>query len=145
MTKKIKEAVSHWWKLHSFPPGSLSWLLQLLFCLIAFTVLCLVAQLCLTLCDPMNYSPPGSSVHGILQARIQEWVAMPSPMGSSWPREGTLFLLCLLHWQVFFTTIATWEALYRQCTLSDKVSLGLPMYMWQRFYQYYSKYKHQLF
>ena len=35
----------------------------------------LVAQLCLTLCDPMDYSPPGSSVHGILRARILEWVA----------------------------------------------------------------------
>ena len=38
---------------------------------------CLVTQLCLTLCDPMDYSPPGSSVHGILQARILEWVAIP--------------------------------------------------------------------
>ena len=37
----------------------------------------LVAQLCLTLCDPMDYSPPGSSVHGILQARILEWIAIP--------------------------------------------------------------------
>ena len=35
-------------------------------------------QLCLTLCDPMDCSLPGSSVHGILQARILEWVAMPS-------------------------------------------------------------------
>ena len=35
-------------------------------------------QLCPTLCDPMDHSPPGSSVHGILQARILEWVAMPS-------------------------------------------------------------------
>ena len=35
-------------------------------------------QLCPTLCDPMDCSPPGSSVHGILQARILEWVAMPS-------------------------------------------------------------------
>ena len=34
-------------------------------------------QLCLTLCDPMDCSPSGSSVHGILQARILEWVAMP--------------------------------------------------------------------
>ena len=50
---------------------------------------CLVAQLCLTLCDPMDCSPPGSSVHGILQARILEWVAMPSSRGSSWPRDGT--------------------------------------------------------
>ena len=36
-----------------------------------------VTQLCLTLCDPMDYSPPGSSVHGILQARILEWVPFP--------------------------------------------------------------------
>ena len=39
----------------------------------------LVAQSYLTLCDPMNYSLPGSSVHGILQASILEWVAIPSP------------------------------------------------------------------
>ena len=38
---------------------------------------CFVIQLCLTLCDPMDGSPPGSSVHGILQARILEWVAFP--------------------------------------------------------------------
>ena len=41
------------------------------------------AQLCLTLCDPMDSSPAGSSVPGILQARILEWVAMPSSRGSS--------------------------------------------------------------
>ena len=40
-------------------------------------------------CDPMDYSPPGSSVHGILQARILEWVAMASSGGSSPPRDGT--------------------------------------------------------
>ena len=40
-------------------------------------------QSCLILCDPMGYSPPGSSVHGILQARILEWVVMPSSKGSS--------------------------------------------------------------
>ena len=40
-------------------------------------MLCLVAQSCLTLCDPMGRSPPGSSVHGILQARILEWVVIP--------------------------------------------------------------------
>ena len=38
-----------------------------------------VTQSCPTLCDPMDYSPPGSSVHGILQARILEWVAMSPP------------------------------------------------------------------
>ena len=40
-------------------------------------------QLCLTLCDPMNYSPPDLSVHGILQASILGWVAMSSSRGSS--------------------------------------------------------------
>ena len=39
----------------------------------------LIAQKCPTLCDPMDHSPPGSSVHGILQARILEWVAISSP------------------------------------------------------------------
>ena len=44
-----------------------------------------VAQSCPTLCDSMNCSPSLSCVHGILQARILEWVAMPSSRGSSWP------------------------------------------------------------
>ena len=43
-------------------------------------------QSCPTLCNPMDYSPPGSSVHGFLQARILEWVAMPSSRGSFGPR-----------------------------------------------------------
>ena len=46
-------------------------------------------QSCPTLCDAMDHSTPGSSVHGILQARILEWVAMPSSRGSSWPRHWT--------------------------------------------------------
>ena len=58
---------------------------------------CLVVKSYPTLCDPMNYSLSCSSVHGILQARILEWVAMPSSRGSSWPRNLHLFLL---HWQV---------------------------------------------
>ena len=52
-------------------------------------VLCLVAQLCPTVCDPMDYSPPGSSALGVLQARILEWVAMPSSRGSSQSRHRT--------------------------------------------------------
>ena len=44
---------------------------------------CSVTSVMSTLCDPMDCSPPGSSVHGILQARILEWVAMPSSRGSS--------------------------------------------------------------
>ena len=70
-------------------------------------VLCWVSVSCLTLCDPMDWSPPGSSVHGILQAIILEWVAMPSSRWSSQPRDQT---------QVshiaggFFTVWATREA-----------------------------------
>ena len=45
-----------------------------------------VVQSCPTLCNPMDCSLPGSSVSGILQARILEWVAMSSSKGSSWPR-----------------------------------------------------------
>ena len=48
-----------------------------------------VAQSCPTLCDPMDYSLPGSSLHGILQARVLEWVAISSSRGSSQPRDPT--------------------------------------------------------
>ena len=50
----------------------------------------LAAQLCPTLCDPMDCSLPGSFVHGILQARILEWIAIPFSRGSSQPRDQTL-------------------------------------------------------
>ena len=50
---------------------------------------CLVAQSCPTHCDPRDCSPPGSSVHGISQARILEWVAMLSSRGSLQPRDWT--------------------------------------------------------
>ena len=49
--------------------------------------MCLVTQSFPALCNPMECSPPGSSVHGILQARILEWVTMPSSRGSSQPRD----------------------------------------------------------
>ena len=51
-------------------------------------------QSCPSLCDPMGRSPPASSVHGTLQARILEWAAMPSTRGSS-----QASYLCLLPWQ----------------------------------------------
>ena len=52
------------------------------------TLACMYAQSCPTFCDPKDHSPPGSSVHGILQVRVLEWVAMPS-RGSSWHRDRT--------------------------------------------------------
>ena len=60
--------------------------------------LVLVAQLCLTLCDPVDCIPPGSSIHGILQARILEWVSISFSRGSSRPRD--VFLQRLLRTQV---------------------------------------------
>ena len=71
---------------------------------------CLVAQSCPTLCNPTDSSPPGSSVHGISQARILEWVAMPFSRGSSWPRNRTR-----VSWIAgrFFNSWATREALFK--------------------------------
>ena len=48
------------------------------------------AQSCPTLCDPMDCSLPGFSVHGILQGRIREWIAVSFSRGSSWTRDWTL-------------------------------------------------------
>ena len=70
-------------------------------------------QSCPTLCDPMHYSPPGSSVHGIQQARILEWVAIISPPGDL-PDPGIEPMSPALAGGLF-TPNATWEAPdYRQ-------------------------------
>ena len=57
-------------------------------------------QSCPTLCDPVDHSQPDSSVHGILQARILEWVAMPSFGASSQPRDWThvSYISCIGRW-----------------------------------------------
>ena len=60
----------------------------------------------LILGEPMDCSPPGSSVHGILQARIREWVPMPSSRGSSLPRDQEC-VSCVA--RGFFTTSSTWK------------------------------------
>ena len=61
----------------------------------------------LTLCYPMDCNLPGSSVHGILQARILEWVAMPSSRGSFGPRDWTLVSNIYCTARGFFTTSTT--------------------------------------
>ena len=63
-----------------------------------------------TLCDLMDCSPPGSSVHGILQARILEQVVMPSSRRSSRPRNQTHVSYVYLHWQAGYLPSTTWEA-----------------------------------
>ena len=67
-----------------------------------------VAQSCLTLCYPMDCSPPGSSGHGIFQARILEWVVISFSRGSSWPRDQT-WVSCIAGW--LFTLWASWDSL----------------------------------
>ena len=99
----LRSSVQHQWKStlstsrwadRHHPQGRLTSLTCLLNCA-AFSEwsqgqkMCSVAQSCPTLCNPMYCSPPGSSVHGIVQARILEWVAMPSSRGSFQPRDRT--------------------------------------------------------
>ena len=59
-------------------------------------------QSCQTLCNPVDCSIPGSFVHGVLQARILEWVAMPSSRESSWPRDRTCVLQLLYCRQILY-------------------------------------------
>ena len=66
-------------------------------------------QSCPALCDPMDCSPPGSSVHGILQARILEWVPMPFSRGSPNPGIKPTSLTSPALTGMFFTTSAIWE------------------------------------
>ena len=74
--------------------------------------LCSVSQSCPPLWNPMNCSPPGSSVHGIFQGRIPEWVAIFYSRGSSWPRDrNCVFCIsCIGRWILHHC--ATWEAQY---------------------------------
>ena len=65
--------------------------------------LCEVTRLCPTLCDPVDYSTPGSSVHSILQARILEWVTIPFSRESSRPRDQTQvsYVSCIGRWVLY--------------------------------------------
>ena len=83
----------------------------------------LVAESCPTLCNPMDYSPPGSSVHGILQTRILEWVAISSSRGSSQPRDRTQ-VFCITG--RFFTIWATKKPLEAGNSLSQFIYTFLP-------------------
>ena len=73
----------------------------------------------------MDCSPPGSSVHGVLQARLLEWIVMPSSKGSSQPSDQTRVSYVSWISGGFFTTNATWEALgrFHNVLLSFIVSL----------------------
>ena len=70
----------------------------------------------------MDYSSPGSSVHGILQARIPEWVAIPFFRGSSWPRDRTQ-VSCIAG--SFFTAWATREAFSNRILTPEEIVVYL--------------------
>ena len=79
-----------------------------------------VAQLCPTLCDRMVCSLPGSSVHGIFQAKILEWVAISFSRGSSWPSDRTRVSLiagrCFTLWATRETNPPTRDQIHTPCT-----------------------------
>ena len=91
--------------------------------MLSLQTLCVCAksfQSCLTLCDPVDCSPPDSCIRWILQARMLVRVATPSSRGSSWPRDWrNMSLLSPELAGEFFTISATWESLQ---TLSSPVS-----------------------
>ena len=92
-------------------------------CVWACVPACSVARLYLTLCDPMDCSPPGSSIHEILQARIPEWVAISSSRGSSWPSDWTWVycVFCTGRWILCCCTVA------QSClTLRDPMDCSTP-------------------
>ena len=75
------------------------------------------AQSCLTLCEPTDCSPPGFSVHEILQARILEWIAIPSSQGTSQPSDWTL-VSCLAGrfftvWATEKSPVVSWKTVWR--------------------------------
>ena len=95
-------------------------------CVCVYVCVCKSFQLCLTLRDPMDHSPPGSSVYGILWARILEWISMPSSRRSSDPGielvslmspalSGGFFTISLLSFFFFFFN---WSRADLQCCVS---------------------------
>ena len=84
-------------------------------CIQPTTWACSVSQSCLTLCDPLDCSLPGSSVHEILQARILEWVAISSSRGSSQPRNRNCVSCVSCIAGRFFTYWGIREALVTCC------------------------------
>ena len=83
-------------------------------CVCVSVCVCSVVQSCLTLCDPMDCSSPGCTVHGNFLARILEWIAISYSRGFSWPRDQTVSLAYSALAGRPFTTRTTWEAPHNQ-------------------------------
>ena len=123
----LQARILEWVAMPSSRRSSLTQGLNLLSCVVVVFSCCSVwwycsvAQSCLTLCDSMDCSPPGPSVHGTFQARILEWVAMPSSKESSQPRNRKP---CLLHcrWILYpLSNLGSW----RVVSTSNNIT-GLP-------------------
>ena len=109
---------------------------------VIYLYLCSVTKSCPTLCNPRDYSPPGSSVHWIFQAQILEWVAISYSRASSWPKDpkhvsyisciGRQILYHCATWEalqnVLNTHLHSWQQLYLEKTLAQEkglVTLGM--------------------
>ena len=89
------------------------------------------AQPCLTLCNPLGYSPPDSFFHGIFQLWILEWVAISSSRGSSWPRDWNSIsgIFCIGRQILYHCT--TWEAQPLSKILAQFVSPSSKFFQYQ--------------
>ena len=85
-------------------------------------------QSCLNICNPMDCSLPGASVHGIFQARILEWVAISYPRGSSWSRDWTQvsYISCIARQILYHCT--TWKILKKKKKKKKSVFFCLNIY-----------------
>ena len=98
-----------------------------------YSSVCCVSLLlsCLTLCDPMDCSLPGSSVRGISQARVLGWVAMPSSRGSWRLGDLDLHLLCLLHCRQFLHLLKPRErSRYRVKDMVNSHDVSTTQFLW---------------
>ena len=103
------------------------WYNPILVSSIVWLCCCLVAKSCLTHCNPIDCSPPGSSVHGVFQARILEWVAISFARRFSRPRDGTS-VSCLGRW--ILHCWATREAHSMACKHTKKSKMYMCMYIY---------------
>ena len=101
--------------------------------LLCLSCIVLVAQSCPTLWNSMDYSPPGSFVHGILQARVLKWVAISFSRGSSWPRDQPC-IFCVSYFgswiylwslRIYFAVVQLMLSLFYPVDCSSPASLSL--------------------
>ena len=105
-------------------------------CLNIISCCCSVTQSCPTLCDLMNCSPSGSSVHGIFQTKILEWVVISFSKGSSWARDQThvscIFCICrqiLYHWATRYHLSLCCCSVFKSClTHCDPMKCSMPVF-----------------